>query len=155
GRPARPADLNLAVHHPGLEPRLIVDRGPSDHTAAAEVEPGAVPWTNDDVAVADAFVERAAEVAAGGGDGAQLARLASSDQHVGSVDRDPVQLPVAEVVFASDGHEVPGAPVPEGLVDADPEPEAELASDVGGRRGNPEPERAECPAEAAPACSPV
>src|SRR5437588_4115326 len=125
------SDLDLAGADARLVARLRIDRRPAAHLARAEVEAGAVPWAGDDVAVALAVVQRAAEVRARRCYRAHLAALLGArDDDRFALELYADELAAVEVALVAH-RRVPVARVLERRpVDADSEPEREMPAEM-------------------------
>src|SRR5579875_3653631 len=127
----RGPDLYLAGSDARLVARLRVDGRAAEDLAAADVEAGAVPRADHDVAVALAVRERPAEMRARRGDRAHLpGRLRARDEHVFALELDADELAVGELALLADRRVALARGLERGPVDADAEAERELAAEM-------------------------
>src|SRR5215203_3885572 len=125
-------DLDSAVAHPGLVARLGEDGRPVDNLAATEVEAGVVQGTDYGVAFAVARFERAGEVVARGGYGADLAGRRAAQQDPDPFDLDPAQIVLRQLALVQDRNELVGTDFLEDVpVDAQPVVVGEFPTEVG------------------------
>src|SRR5581483_10251700 len=121
----------------------------------SEVELRAVPRAGDRVAFALALVERAAEMGARRGDRADLVRLLRAREDNGlALELDADELPAVELLLVADRCVAVARALERRAVDADAEPEREMASEMGRECRAGVGDAREHPAEAAMSAAP-
>src|SRR5450759_845593 len=97
----READLHLPILLANEQGGLVKGGRSILNSAVGDAEPGTVPWASDDGAFELAFVERAAGVGAGRGDGVEpISETDQEDRHIAGLGSN--QLPFGEMRYKPD-----------------------------------------------------